>query len=211
MWRKAELNPNKGLFLLRDGLYIKSEDIDSKLRDKVIGYVLDTSGKYSDKNIIISINSSDISMEFIKFKNIKGLINLEYYDGSINPYKDNNGKYNTRCIGDYILLYNRKIIDESHALDYCINFSPGYKDGEWYLPSMGELRLFYDNRKKFRSDCKIADISTNMDSDRSGACNFWSSTLSSNVSAWSLFFCNFTPSVYYCGYNNFYIVPFLAF
>lgn len=209
MWRKAELNPNKGLFLLRNGLYIKPEDIGSKLRNKVVGYVLDTSGKYSDKNIIIPINSSDISMEFIKFKNIKGLTNLEYYDESINPYKDTNGKYNTKCISDYILLYNRKIIDESPALDYCINFSPGYKDGEWYLPSMGELKLFYDNRGNFSSDCNTAGIFTNMNSDYS--CRFWSSTLSSNVSAWSLFFCNFTPSVYYCGYNNFYVVPFLAF
>jgi hypothetical protein len=73
MWNKVELNPDKRLFLLRNGLYIKPGDITSELKDKVIGYVLDTSGKYSDKNIIISINSSDISMEFIMFKNIKRL------------------------------------------------------------------------------------------------------------------------------------------
>lgn len=218
MWNRIELNPDKGLFLLRNGLYIKPGDITSELKDKVIGYVLDIFGKYSDRNIIISINSSEKYMELgatngIMFKNIKGLINYVSSDGSSEPYNDTNGRYNTKCMSNHILLYGKKIIDESPALDYCINFSPGFKDGEWYLPSMGELKLFYDNREKFRFDCNISGINTNINSDNSGPYHFWSSSLYSEDYSWSLSlnYYHFSRSYYFPKDNYFYVVPFLAF
>jgi hypothetical protein len=218
MWKKVELNSKKGLFLLRNGLYIKPGDITSELKDKVIGYVLDTSGKYSDRNIIISINSSEKCIEWgstngIMFKNIKGLINYVSSYGSSGPYNDTNGRYNTKCMNNHILLYGKKIIDESPALDYCINFSPGFRDGEWYLPSMGEMKLFYDNRRKFRFDCDISGIKTNMNLDNIGANFFWSSTLYSENYSWSLSFSHYhlSHSLSFSKNNYFYVVPFLAF
>lgn len=96
MWKKIELEPRKGLFLLNNGLYIyPDKNISSEIRDKIIGYCLDDSR-------IISINSSSNSIQWsLRYDKIPGLTNYKYSDGSIGPYNDKDGKYNTNCIVDY--------------------------------------------------------------------------------------------------------------
>lgn len=144
------------------------------------------------------------------YNDIPGLTNYEYSDGSTEPYKDKNGKNNTKIIVDYINSNGGTLSSNVPATYYCTSYSPGYKDGEWYLPSAGELKLFYDNRTQFRSDCNTAGISTNMNSDSSNA--YWSSTEYSSVGAWYLNFHSSSPSYRrnkYDRYNR-YVVPFLA-
>ena len=79
-----------------------------------------------------------------------------------------------------------------------------------FLPSAGELKLFYDNRTQFRTDCNTAGISTNMNSDSSGADYFWESTEYSDTNSGRLYFYNSSSSYYNDKDLNFYVVPFLA-
>lgn len=217
MWRRIELEPKEGLFVLKNGIYQEPRNVLSEDKDKIAGYVLDTSGNFSGKNIIIPINSSENCMEWgiyngVMYSVIEGLNKIKDDQGYIKFNKDKNGKLNSTLIVNHLRKLGKSIGTESPALGYCINFSPGFKDGEWYLPSMGELKLFYDKRRRFRESCRIIGLGTNMYSDNSGYCNFWSSTEYSKSYVWSLNFHGSYPLPFY--YDKFLlrnIVPFLAF
>ena len=205
MWRKVELKSKRGLFLMNNGLYIHPNE-GIEVKDKIIGYCLDESK-------IISINSSSNNIYFsLRNDKIPGLIDYEYDEDSNEPYKDLDGRYNTNCIVDYCKKNNINLQNIYPSIYYCKSFSPGFKDGEWYLPSMGELKLFYDRRNEFRKSCKLIGLETNMDSDNSGAFYFWSSTEYSFQYSWSLSFEYTNPS--YWGLKivyKIYVIPFLSF
>ena len=212
---KINLPLTPGNFLLNNGMEIIPINVNDNNRNNVIGYILDDSGDYSGKYIIMPINSSSVYMSWSLdsgpgYTDIHGLTNYEYNIGSTEPYEDKNGKSNTKIIVDYVNSQGGNIENDVPATNYCINFSPGFKDGEWYLPSMGELKLFYDNREKFRENCKIAGISTNMNSDDTGAYYFWSSTQYSDRRAWFLTFYSYDHSRSYDKINYIYIIPFLV-
>ena len=207
MWNRIELNPKRGLFLLNNGLYIyPDKNITSEVKDKVIGYCLNDSR-------VMSINSSKNYISWsLKSDKIPGLTNYQFEDRSIEPYKDIDGKYNTNCIVDYCKENNINLQNDYPATYYCTSYSPGFHDREWYLPSMGELKLFYDNREKFRESCKLIGLETNMNSDNSGPYYFWSSTEHSNNYSWSLSF-GYSPNPSYWGCKaiyDLYIIPFLS-
>ena len=216
MWRKVELSPKRGLFVLKKGIYQNPEDILSEDIDRIIGYVLDTSGNFSGKNLIIPINSSENYMEWgiyqgAMYNNIKGLTRMDADDESSKPYNDVNGKRNTKFMVNHLNGLKKNIGSESPSLDYCINYSPGFHDKEWYFPSAGEMKLFYDRRNEFRESCKLIGLETNMDSDSSGAFIFWSSTEYSDFSAWHWGFNLSNPSCCGSKYYSYYVIPFLAF
>ena len=219
MWRRIELEPKEGLFVLKNGIYQEPRNVLSEDKDKIAGYVLDTSGNFSGKNIIIPINSSENCMEWgiyngVMYSVIEGLNKIKDDQGYIKFNKDKNGKLNSTLIVNHLRKLGKSIGTESPALGYCINFSPGFKDGEWYLPSVGELRLFYEYRWNFRKLCRFIGLETNMNSDSSGSYRFWSSTLYSENYSWSLSFNHYHFShSYYFPKNNYYyyVVPFLAF
>ena len=202
-------------FLLNDGLMLFPNSINDSNRSKVIGYILDNSGEYSGRNIIMSVNASSSGMfwgnsNYLYGTDVPGLTNYVYDIGSTEPYKDKNGKSNTQIVIDYCNSKSWSLLDASQAFDYVKSFSPGYRNGEWYLPSAGELKLFYDNRTKFRTDCNTAGISTNMNSDTTGAFNFWTSTEYSGGSSWFLNFDDSSPSYRGSKGGSRYVVPFLA-
>ena len=205
MWKKVELDPRKGLFLMNNGFYIyPDKNINEDNKDKIIGYCL-------DNYRIISINSGENPIPWsTRHDKVLGLIYYKYEDGSTELYRDLDGKYNTNCIIEFCKRNNIDLQSNYPAFDYVKSFSPGYKDGEWYLPSARELKLFYDNREKFRSDCNTSGISTNMNSDTTGAYYFWTSTEYSGSHAW---FLNFNGSVPFLRYRKYYyglyVVPFL--
>ena len=200
MWNKVELNPKEGLFLLNNGLYIyPDKNITSEVKDKIIGYCLDDSR-------VMSINSSENPIQWsLRYDKIPGLVSYRYFI----PYDNLDGRYNTNCIVDYCKENNINLQKSYPAIYYCTSYSLGYKNGEWYLPSLGELKLFYDNREKFRESCKLIRLETNMNSDSSGAYRFWSSTEYSDFSAWFLFSDTSSPSYYHNKRNILYVVPFL--
>ena len=207
MWNRVELNPKEGLFLMKNGLYIYPDrNISKEVRDKIIGYCLDESR-------VMSINSSKNLIPWsLRNDKIPGLIDYEYDEDSNEPYKDLDGRYNTNCIIKFCKENNINLQNGYPAIYYCKSFSPGFKDGEWYLPSMGELKLFYDRRNEFRESCKLIGLETNMDSDNSGAFYFWSSTEYSFQYSWSLSFEYTNPS--YWGLKivyKIYVIPFLSF
>ena len=202
MWKKVELKPKEGLFLMNNGLYIyPDKNISKEDRDKIIGYCLDN---YK----VMSINSDKNSISWsTRHDKIPGLIDYECDYESTEPYRDLDGEYNTRCIIEFCKKNNINLQNDYRAFYYCTSYSPGYKDGEWYLPSMGELKLFYDNRKKFRKSCDLIGLETNMNSDLFG--DFWSSTECSDNYAWFLCSNLSSPSYYLGKIICRYVVPFL--
>ena len=204
MWKKIELKPKEGLFLMNNGLYIyPDKNINEKDRDKIIGYCLDDSR-------IISINSSKNPISWsTRYDKVPGLTDYEYEDGSIEPYRDLDGRYNTNCIVNYCKINNIDLQSDYSAFNYVKSFNPGYKNGEWYLPSAGELKLFYDNRSNFRTDCNTAGIFTNMNSDTTESYYFWTSTEYSGSYAWFLNLNGSSPFLRYRKYYGLYVVSFL--
>jgi hypothetical protein len=204
MWNRIELNPKKGLFLMKNGLYIyPGKNITSEVKDKIIGYCLDDSR-------VMSINSSKNLIPWsLRNDKIPELTNYQFEDRSIEPYSDLEGEYNTSCIIKFCKENNINLQNDYPSIYYCKSFSPGYKDGEWYLPSVGELRLFYEYRWNFRKLCRFIGLETNMNSDSSGSYRFWSSTPYSDFSAWFLFSNTSSPSYYHNKRNILYVVPFL--
>jgi hypothetical protein len=193
MWKKIDLSPKRGLFVLKTGVYQSPEDVLSEDIDKIIGYVLDTSGNFSGKNLIIPINSSENYMEWgiyqgAMYNNIKGLTRIKADNESSKPYNDVDGKRNTKFMVNYLNGLKKDIGSESPSLDYCINYSPGFHDKEWHFPSAGEMKLFYDRRNEFRKSCNLIGLETNMSQDDSGAYYFWTSTEYSGGSSWFLNF-----------------------
>ena len=205
MWKKIELKSKRGLFLMNNGLYIHPNE-GIEVKDKIIGYCLDESK-------IISINSSSNYIYFsLRYDKIPGLIDYEYNYRSDEPYRDLDGRYNTNCIIEFCKKNNLDLQNDYPVIYYCKSFSPGFKDGEWYLPSMGELKLFYDRRNEFRESCKLIGLETNMNSDSNGSYYFWSSTEHSIMNSWSLNFKYSNPS--YWGLkavSKIYVIPFLSF
>ena len=145
------------------------------------------------------------SKDYLYGTDIPGLTNY-----TSNPENDKNGKNNTQIVIDYCNSQGWNLSDAAPAFSYCINFSPGYKDGEWYLPSMGELKLFYDNREKFKSDLSTAGITTNMDSDNVEHSVLWSSTEYSDIDSYILNPNLSNPLHHFAKYKIRYILPFLA-
>lgn len=211
----SKIKLTSGNFLLNNGRGISPININDSNRNDVIGYILDDSGGFSGRYTIVSINSSAYEMTWSSelgpgYTDIPGLTNYQYSDESTEPYKDKIGKLNTKIIVDYINYNSGTLSSDVPATYYCTSYSPGFKNGEWYLPSAGELKLFYDNRTQFRSDCNTSGISTNMNSDYGGHYYFWSSTEVSGSSAWSLGFSSSKPSCNRFKGNARYVVPFLS-
>ena len=213
MKENNEIILTPGYFLLNDGSEISPSSINNENKGKVIGYILDNSGNYSGRHIMIAINASSYPMywgdyDYLYGVDIPGLINYKYPNGSTELYRDKNGKSNTQIVADYCNSQGWSLSDAGPAFNYCKTYNPGYRDSEWYLPSAGELKLFYNNRNKFREDCNTAGISTNMSSDYD--CWFWSSTEYSDIRAWLFRFSDSDLS-----YNNTkdysrYVLPFLS-
>ena len=215
MKENNEITLTSGYFLLNDGSEVNPSSINNRNKGKVIGYILDNSGAYSGRNIVIAINSGPYPMHwgnsnYLYGTDVPGLTNYEYSYGSTEPYRDKNGKNNTQIVVDYCNSKGWSLSNAGESFSYCVTYSPGYKDGEWYLPSAGELKLFCDSREKFRSDCNTAGISTNMNSDNSEASYFWTSTEYSDNDSWCLDFIQ--PELSFCIVKNgdYYAVPFLA-
>lgn len=211
-WGEIRREYHIGYFLLNDESEVSPSEVNDENRSKVVGYILDNSGSYSGKNIIISINASSSTYmwgasSYLYGIDVPGLTN---YNGSTEAYKDKNGKNNTQIVVDYCNSQGWNLRTAGPAFNYCKSYSPGFMNGEWYLPSVRELKLFYDNRVKFRSDCSTAGISTNMNSDSSGACSLWSSTSRSDLNSYHLYFNLSDPLLNSGKINGQRVVPFLA-
>ena len=183
------------------------DQINDSNRNKVIGYLLDSSGIYSGKNIIMAINSSSSLVAWSSSSgpghtDIPGLTNYLTENDSI---KDKNGKSNTKIIVDYINSKSGNLETDVPATYYCTSYNPGFHDGEWYLPSIGELMLLGGlNIEKFRSDCDTAGIST----DIGTSFVIWSSTEKSGSAA---YFFNSSGIINAVRKNiKIYIIPFLS-
>lgn len=111
-------------------------------------------------------------------------------DGSLNPMycfndcdnalNDVNGFENTQRLAND---------SKFHAAQSCINFYPGYKNGEWYLPAIGELGYLWVRWRAINVALeKLYNAGCNINYLNYGGEDFWSSTETYYANAWYLSF-----------------------
>lgn len=203
MWKIYRPGPKDGLFLLKCGLFIDLDNAANLIdKTEIIGYCL-------PRGRIMAINSSENKLKW-SFENVS-IRCLPYYDyprGSTIQYQDLSGDLNTDYIIDHCNESGLDLRSYYPAAYYCRSYSPGYKDGEWYLPSIGELELLYDRINEFIYSCMKSNLGTNI-GVLSRHNYFWSSTVNSVNLAWVI-----DSSFYYKSYYDpkeydCYVLPFL--
>lgn len=145
--------PRLRKFMTNDGKFYDPTEVNDSNRDKVIGYVIDDTGQYSRRYIIFNIKHAINDGAWIRYTdlededyfrvNIPGLKDYNYNDDSPVPREDKNGKRNTQLILEYA---GERLKDDFPSIYQLVNYSPGTHNGEWYLPSMGELVAVEDNK-----------------------------------------------------------------
>lgn len=138
MFKRIELKPRLGLFLLKDGVFINFKDININYRSKdIIGYCV-------GNNRIMSLDYKNKFEWSTRYESIPGLMSLPSTSSISNIVSDDptscdNGRYNTDLIINYCRKNNLNLQNDYPAFYYCKSYSPGFHDGEWYLPSIEEL------------------------------------------------------------------------
>lgn len=114
-----------------------------------------------------------------------------------NALSDFDGFRNTQ-----ILIKDADVV----AAKQCAMFNPGYKDGEWYLPAVGELGFIIPRFKVINS--KLSELgSSGVQLD--GGYGYWSSTEADKFNAWRVSTYNGRVNKDY-KYSNLYVRAFLA-
>ena len=114
-----------------------------------------------------------------------------------NALSDFDGFRNTQ-----ILIKDADVV----AAKQCAMFNPGYKDGEWYLPAVGELGFIIPRFKVINS--KLSELgSSGVQLD--GGYGYWSSTEVDKFNAWRVSTYNGRVNKDY-KYSNLYVRAFLA-
>ena len=183
----------KGYFLLNTGKFIKPE-IGYQFKELIVGYVVDVR---DGQTRVCAINASSDKYTWGRYnQSTLGWLNTENYNGATGnqSWKHSDAMNLTPTSGALSRLDGKdnsnlqsQYKSELSALNYCLSYSPGYKDGEWYLPAQGELFLWYKERVTFRSVVTNAGLSTNMNKDGNNAYQFWSSSQYSSNRAWYLY------------------------
>ena len=94
-----------------------------------------------------------------------------------NALSDFDGFRNTQ-----ILIKDGDVV----AAKQCAEFKPGYRDGEWYLPAVGELGFIIRNFMEINIYLATLDsIADRLDDDNYGS-NYWSSTEYNGSLAWAV-------------------------
>ena len=119
-----------------------------------------------------------------------------------NAYNDYYGKSNTKTIIEYCKTNNKSCPAAIYANNYT---TQGTSAGDWFLPSMGQLKTIYDKKSILNETLSVlgGNLSDNY---------YWSSTEHSDSEAWVLNFGN--GGAYYYGKKSsykYYIQPILAF
>lgn len=147
----------------------------------------------------------------------------EYYDHHIpSPFMDNgafNENYSTlfttggtainNALSDFDGFRNTQILIKDAdvvAAKQCAMFKPGYRDGEWYLPAVGELGFIMPRFKVINS--KLSALGPSGVQLYDGY-DYWSSTESDGFNAWGVN----TGNGYVCGSTKgvgLYVRAFLA-
>ena len=116
-------------------------------------------------------------------------------------------KFNGKSQTDKILAAaaaNSKPATYFGVANFCKSFAPGFKDGEWYLPSVGELLLIN------KSYSNILRSITNIYPNITSLGYHWSSNQNNVQYSW---LANFNSGTVYRGdvdYPSYYLVPFLS-
>ena len=121
-----------------------------------------------------------------------------------------NGKQNTAAIIDYATSSGKA--GQYPAAEYCTSYKPStvYQDedwygaGQWFLPSMKELKTLYNSMEVVNASLQRVNATTLSSS------HYWSSTEYDNGYAWKLHMGIGLQINYYKNYN-YYVRPVLAF
>lgn len=114
-------------------------------------------------------------------------------------------KFNGKSQTDKILAAaNSKPATYFGEANFCKSFAPGFKDGEWYLPSVGELLLIN------KSYSTILQSVTKVFSAITLLAYYWSSNQYSARDSWRVNLDSGTVDDRYVSYSSSDVVPFLA-
>ena len=125
----------------------------------------------------------------------------DYYDHHIPSPFMNNGAFNenystlfttggtaiNNALSDFDGFGNTQILikdDEVVAAKQCANFNPGYGNGKWYLPAVGELGFIMPRFKEINSKLSELGSSGVQLGDYS---TYWSSTEADKFNAWTVY------------------------
>lgn len=153
--------PEIGDYITKSGGFIKFTNYQDTDRNNLGGIYIGDHPETGEKlfipaNVGFEYNSNQGNLLYYNnMPNYDNVINDDIYDLLV---KDNivstteseaikryDGKYCTFKTIELISNYAKK--DRFEVINWIKQFQPGFNDGEWYLPSLGELLLLYDNNK----------------------------------------------------------------
>ena len=207
-------NPLDGIqigdYITKEGKLIKFSDYQDTDRDNLAGIYVGDHPETGEKLLIpanagFAYNSTQGGLKWCEENPIPFDINPSDIttDKSVAKTKFN-GKSQTEKILAAAAA-NSKPNTYFPASNFCKSFAPGFKDGEWYLPSVGELLLIKKSQSTIlRSIIKIFPAITSF--------SYWYWSSNQENSGWSWRVSLDSGSVSYDNviYYDSYIVPFLA-
>lgn len=121
----------------------------------------------ADRNLVVALTGSDSALELLDYNAVQQGKKFESIEDAIQSF---NGKEDTKLLAEF----------GSDAANFCLNYKYGYiTQGNWYLPSIGELQLMYNHKKEL--DIALAICGGNaIETDDW----HWSSTRRRNKSNW---------------------------
>ena len=150
-----------------------------------IGVVFDTTN-----HLAIALDTKDKLWSDEDF-DVPGLSNKTSHSAVIADWQ---GKKNTQIVLEYCKANGYSC----PAFEYVNSYkTEGTKEGDWYLPAVGELRAIYQNKDVL--DTALEKI----DGTRLGTSYYWSSSEYSNFYAWNLRFTVGGGGVYYDYYKDY--------
>jgi hypothetical protein len=182
-----------GYFVDRHGKFRDATKIAGK---DIVGYCVDFSDGIAR---IASINTSaDIRTD----PNGMAVANSDVYQSSIDGEIVNTNQ--TVALSDFSGMEVTAIYKSLPNLDkypdfaYCAGFAPGLKNGEWYMPALGELILFINSYDQIRQPLVSNGIDTNLinagkvtpswDTMREWRLQIFSTTRRDSVNNWCYYF-----------------------
>ena len=203
--------PEIGDYITKSGGFIKFANYQDTDRDNLAGIYIGDNPETGEKlfipaNVGFEYNSNQRGLNWCSSYPIKFDINpSDMTTNSTEVISKFNGKSQTNKILAAAAA-NDKPDTYFGVANFCKSFAPGFKDGEWYLPSMGELKIIYKSWSNIlQSVTKIYPLITSFEN----WC--WSSNQATNESSWRASLksdkLGYTLVI---NYTYYYIVPFLA-
>lgn len=166
-------------FVATDNLFYSPSEV-SKMNyedriNLIMGYAIGRLNySYSSTNPSYNVHNSGLG----RIMSLRTVTGASWgFNGTDVPGLYNFDKYS--CWADCDGKSNTAYISSQGAARLCKQYNPGYRNGEWYLPSAGEMYyLFWQNKTRIESDLRLANVYHNIafTSPVDAYIDYWTST-----------------------------------